>query len=179
MGEAREKLTRCHQCHGKGTIGDTGNQQLEYYHINDATSINEIISNLEDEVRLFQKVKCKRAQVQKKVVKGLNELISNLEDEIREFTELKCKTCDGTGTGDLAHFYRGRFEQEPPGVEVTGAGEDAVNGWYAQKEAAEGPPRAWPEHNTAQYFTQQTAGRHWYEKDDGHFIYPQDDGMYW
>merc|ERR1711964_780954 len=84
--------------------------------------------------------------------------------------------CDGeakdTLTGDpahgLAHLYEGKFVQQP-GVEVTGAGTDAVNGWYARKEAAEGPPSSWPYQESD--WAQWNAGRHWYEKDDGCIVY--------
>merc|ERR1711964_325953 len=58
-----------------------------------------------------------------------------------------------------------------PGVEVTGAGNDGVNGWYVRKKKAEGPPRGWPDSQEDWNWPQQNLGRYWYEKDDGCFIH--------
>jgi len=78
----------------------------------------------------------------------------------------------------LAHIYHDHargFVEEFPGVEVTGAGDETVNGWYARKEAAEGPPAAW---TLGQEFwtrrrSQWSPGYHqyFYEKDDDHYLY--------
>merc|ERR1711964_485311 len=83
---------------------------------------------------------------------------------------------------DLSVPYRYRYPTRPvpasaePGVEVTGAGAAVVNGLYVRREAAQGPPEGfgYPEY---QYLPNQrdwrhnNGGRHWYEKDDGCFIY--------
>merc|ERR1711964_93565 len=55
-------------------------------------------------------------------------------------------------------------------LEVTGAGDSRVNGWYARKKKEEGPPSRWPS-NWNWKDKWRNADRHWYEKDDGCFIY--------
>merc|ERR1711964_802717 len=49
-----------------------------------------------------------------------------------------------------------------------------VNGWYHRKLTAEGPPTGWryrrPQ-NTEADWAQYHKDRHWYEKDDGCYIY--------
>jgi len=80
-------------------------------------------------------------------------------------------------TGDLAHIYHnGRFEREP-GVEVRDAGDARVNGWYARKEAAEGPPRVW--RPNWPNWAQENGGRRWYEKDDSCFIYHNQNSVWY
>merc|ERR1711964_839741 len=159
--EARE-LTRCHQCHGTGTVGGI----LSVYQFNTDITLHEIISTREDDLRAYKEFidKCKTCG---NTTITINEFIPHLEDELRKLNELKCKTCDGTGTGALAHLLRrGRFEQEP-GVEVIDAGNAQVNGWYVRKEAAEGPPRRFPHWDWTRDVNE---GWHWYEKDDGSTI---------
>merc|ERR1712096_259887 len=64
----------------------------------------------------------------------------------------------------LAHFYemphRSNFA-EGPDVEVVGAGDARMNGWYHRREADEGTPE----------WLQLIGGRRWFEKDDGSYIY--------
>merc|ERR1711964_175676 len=46
-----------------------------------------------------------------------------------------------------------------------------VNGWYRRREAAEGPPRASPvTSRSPESWARSTAGRPWFEKDDGCYI---------
>merc|ERR1712096_160913 len=75
-------------------------------------------------------------------------------------------------THGLAHLYDDyvRWYIRECGVEVTGAGDATVNGWYHRREATEGPPsRGWP---VQQDWTRYNRGSYcWYEKDDGFFIY--------
>merc|ERR1711964_468155 len=62
-----------------------------------------------------------------------------------------------TGDNTIAHLYHDHargFVEEFPGVEVTGAGYGTVNGWYARKEAAAGPPAAWG-HDRQEFWTQR------------------------
>merc|ERR1712000_69622 len=66
----------------------------------------------------------------------------------------------------LEHLYH-----DPAGVEVKNAGDAQVNGWYHRKEAAEGPPRGWPEYLNEELWAHYNMGPHWYEKDDGCFLY--------
>merc|ERR1711964_498654 len=53
--------------------------------------------------------------------------------------------------------------------EVTGADDKTYNGWYTRKEATEGPPRLCPLYLKLSW-SQRNSGR-WYEKDDGWFIF--------
>merc|ERR1711900_148152 len=70
----------------------------------------------------------------------------------------------------LEHLYSHKkgFVLRGLGVEVKDAEDARVNGWYQQREKEEGPPRPWSEY-TADW--EKDAGRHWYEKDDGYFLY--------
>merc|ERR1711964_597540 len=54
-----------------------------------------------------------------------------------------------------------------------GAGLKELNGWYARKDAAEGPPRAWREDswNGGDEWEITTGDHHWYEKSDGACIF--------
>merc|ERR1711964_695840 len=81
----------------------------------------------------------------------------------------------------LAYLYDNHakgFEQRPPGVEVRDAGCTQVNGWYRRMEHGEGPPRIWPSTNVA-WIIYGNAGRRWYEKDDGGYIYCRDGDGHW
>merc|ERR1712096_560608 len=62
------------------------------------------------------------------------------------------------------------MSEAPPlaGVQVIGAGTAQINGWYTRKEAVEGPPRGWPNDRD---WTEWSANRPFYEKNDGCFIY--------
>jgi len=59
------------------------------------------------------------------------------------------------------------------GVQVTGAGDAQVNGWYTRKSTG-GMPKAWSEDEGDRYnmrkWINQNGGEYWYEKDDGCFI---------
>jgi len=59
------------------------------------------------------------------------------------------------------------------GVQLTGAGNARLNGWYARKTAAEGPPRCYS--GKATKWSQECLGRHWYEKADGAYIFHRND----
>merc|ERR1711964_956539 len=67
------------------------------------------------------------------------------------------------------------------GVEGLGAGNAQVNGWYRRRDASEGPPSAAPRAyaTTRDEWVWDTAGRPWYEKDDGCFIYWYSDSRGW
>merc|ERR1711964_782561 len=53
-------------------------------------------------------------------------------------------------------------------------GLDAANGLYVRKEAAEGPPAAWDLDNDPEWTERNTC--HWYEKDNGCFIFQEMSG---
>merc|ERR1711964_389102 len=55
-----------------------------------------------------------------------------------------------------------------PGMKVTGAKPETLNGWYDQRENTNEPPEKWQ--STPEQWVQETAGQTWYEKDDGCFI---------
>merc|ERR1711964_571922 len=90
-----------------------------------------------------------------------------------------------TGDNTIAHLYHDHargFVEEFPGLEVTGAGDDAVNGWYATRVVLEGMiPAAWMVdspysiEDRIRYWTHPGGngyrGRYFYEKDDGHYLY--------
>merc|ERR1711964_609533 len=70
----------------------------------------------------------------------------------------------------LAHLYRpGKFTLEP-GVEVIGAGNPRINGWYHHREASEGPPRNNVRNYSREGWLRHTQGRPWYEQDNGCYI---------
>merc|ERR1711964_583906 len=73
----------------------------------------------------------------------------------------------GDPTLGLAHLYHEDMFRKKPGVEVTGAGRNQVNGWYDRKTAAVGPPAWCRDWHTE--WTQDYPG-HYYEKDDGCYI---------
>merc|ERR1712096_380669 len=91
----------------------------------------------------------------------------------------ECDKCRGTGevTTTLAHLYHGKrgFVQEPDGVDVTEAGLDAVNGLYSRKEYSDGPPKYWPRGLN----WERNFGQHFYEKDDGCYIYLHEKYRWW
>merc|ERR1711964_854026 len=75
-----------------------------------------------------------------------------------------------TADPTLAHLYHdyARGFKQKPGVEVIGAGDHQLNGWYTRKDAREGPPGAWSRGKPSYSdWEQLNAGRYWYEKDDG------------
>merc|ERR1711964_189098 len=81
----------------------------------------------------------------------------------------------------LAHLYHnhaGRFVPDPYGVEVTGAGDAQINGWYTRKDVAEGPPRKWYGPGMTEWGHTRCgfATRYWYLKHDGYFIWRGCDG---
>merc|ERR1712096_378550 len=82
------------------------------------------------------------------------------------------KTLASDRSHGLAHLYQnhqGGF-MPTPGLQVTGAGNTEVNGWYRRREASEGPPtncRLWC---NQEKWIRITAGKPWFEKDDGHVI---------
>merc|ERR1711964_50572 len=106
-----------------------------------------------------------------------------------------CKACNGTGNvtdlGPFTNTFVTQYvetAQSPIKIsfkcplkgaylEVTGAGTNAVNGWYARKKKAEGPPRAWPKTRNWKAERFNTAP-HWYKKDDGCYIYRARHGWY-
>merc|ERR1711964_780382 len=74
-----------------------------------------------------------------------------------------------TADPTLAHLYHdyARGFKQKPGVEVIGAGDHQLNGWYTRKDSREGPSGAWSRGNSYSDWEQLNAGRYWYEKDDG------------
>jgi len=69
----------------------------------------------------------------------------------------KCQKCKCLGTGEEA------------GVQLTGAGNTRLNGWYTRKSAAEGPPRCYSDE--AENWAQANVSPYWYEKADGAYIF--------
>merc|ERR1711964_254892 len=62
----------------------------------------------------------------------------------------------------------------PMEVEVADAGDAEVNGLYARKDAALGPPRRWNDNmgrHSLRVWAEHNTGRYYYEKDDGCFLY--------
>jgi len=69
----------------------------------------------------------------------------------------------------LTHLYRGHergFAKD--GVELTGAGDAQMNGFYARRGTSDKPPRGWAEGDD---WARENAGAYWYEKDDDCFIF--------
>merc|ERR1712096_436841 len=84
-----------------------------------------------------------------------------------------------TADPTLAHLYHnhaGGFKREPAGVQVFGADQSQVNGWYDRKEAKEGPPRR--SARSGDDWAHVNEGRCWYEKNDGSFIYRSRSGTW-
>jgi len=81
-----------------------------------------------------------------------------------------------TADPTLAHLYHNhaRGFQEESGVEVIGAGDTQLNGWYARKEVCEAVRRKRFSLRHCDW-AQSNAGRYWYEKDDGCSIRAVDD----
>merc|ERR1712096_171850 len=62
----------------------------------------------------------------------------------------------------------------PMEVEVADAGDAEVNGLFARKDAAQGPPRRWNDNmgrHSLRVWAEHNTGRYYYEKDDGCFLY--------
>lgn len=75
-----------------------------------------------------------------------------------------------TADPTLAHLYHDHargFQDVPPGVEVIGAGDTQLNGWYTRKDAREGPPNGFSIYSDWADWISWNAGHYWYVKDDG------------
>jgi len=195
----------CGACNGTGQIAGLGDCEFcKQAHIKIQSKRKRFQAAVQNKLASLKWKMAELTKAQRECMRfdaAIQDKLARLKWKMAELTkaQLKCMESDAAiqekpanikrfkmAQPDMTETQRKRTElNTEPGVEVTGDTSFVlilmVNGWYHQRDNAEGPPRGWTRwashREKAECLCQVNfeacwnVGRNWYEKDDGCFIF--------